>query len=115
MKNLNEYLNNEIERVKPLDESTVSIGKTDTYGGSKVCGPHHHDYILWDPSTGWGKTGPALDDPKKGMMYASCHEHMIVDGKVLEAAGHTHDLEAPVFTGDQTKFAPQAAQTKEVK
>lgn len=115
MKNLNSYLNNEVEKVKPINESTVSIGKTDSFGGNAACGPHHHDYILWDPTTGWGKTGVPLDEPKKGKMYACSHEHMIVDGKVLEAAGHTHELEKPIFTGEQSRFAPQAVQVKEAE
>ena len=39
---------------------------------------------------------------------------MIVDGKVLESCGHTHELKAPIYTGEHSNFAPQAVQVKEV-
>ena len=114
MRTLETYLASEVGGVQPLVESTVSIGQTDSMKGNQCCGPHHHDYILWDPAQGWGKTGPALDEPKKASIHAAMHEHMIVDGKVLESCGHTHELKAPIYTGEHSNFAPQAVQVKEV-
>lgn len=40
---------------------------------------------------------------------------MIVDGKVLEAAGHTHELLAPTQTGDLNSMPDQAVAVKEVE
>lgn len=111
---LNKYVKNEVERGKPLDESMFIYGKTDSYKGDKYCGPHHHDYVLWSPQIGWGKTGDALDDPEvgSGKLVAATHEHMIIGGKVLEAAGHTHKL----LKGDErldTDPPKKAIETKE--
>lgn len=89
---LAQYLKSEMESTRPVNEGTQVFGQTDVFKGDKYCGPHHHDYVLWAPNIGWGKTGDALDDPEEGKMCAPGHEHMIVDGKVLEAAGHTHKL-----------------------
>ena len=113
--NLDEFLKNTVESVHDLNESTVSIGQTDSMKGNQCCGPHHHDYILWDPAQGWGKTGPALDEPKKDSIHAAMHEHMIIDGKVLESCGHTHELLKPIYTGEHSAFTPQAVQVKEVE
>lgn len=97
--NFNEYMTDAIKRrLSQLDESTQQIGETDKFKGNEYVGPHHHEYVLWSPSIGWGKTGDALDDPAKGAMNVPTHEHMIVDGKCLEAAGHTHELKAPTRT-----------------
>lgn len=113
--NFTEYMNEEVKSTNPMNESTVSLGKTDRWKGDKVCGAHHHDYILWDPHTGWGKTGDALEDFKKNNHPVATHEHMIVDGKVLEAAGHTHELLAPTQTGDLNSMPDQAVAVKEVE
>jgi len=97
--NFEQYSKSEIcKRADQLNESTQQIGETDKFKGNNFVGPHHHEYILWDPKIGWGKTGDALDDPKKGAANVPTHEHMIVDGKVLECAGHTHELLAPSKT-----------------
>lgn len=114
-KNLETYLKSEVEAVQHLDESVVSIGETDSFKGDEYTGPHRHEYILWDPNTGWGKTSGPIDEPDgKVRLNAGVHEHMIVDGKVLEVAGHTHELKKPVYTGDHSRYTPQAVQVKEV-
>lgn len=93
----NEYMKDAVQRrAAQMSESTQQIGETDKFKGNEFVGPHHHEYILWAPAIGWGKTGDALDDPKKDAMNVPTHEHMIVDGKCLEAAGHTHELLAPI-------------------
>lgn len=89
---LAQYVKSEIESVRPIDESTQVFGETDVYKGDAHCGPHHHEYVLWSPQIGYGKTGDALDNPATGKLVAATHEHMIIDGKVLEVMGHTHKL-----------------------
>ena len=114
--NFEQYSKNEIEhRNSQVNESTQQIGETDKFKGNKFVGPHHHEYILWAPNIGWGKTGDALDDPKKGAVNVPTHEHMIVDGKVLEAAGHTHELLAPSKTFLSTDPPKRAVATVETE
>lgn len=110
--NLGQYVKNEIEERKhDLNESIVQLGKTDDFKGNDFIGPHYHEYILWDPNTGWGKTGDALDVPTLGAKNVPTHEHMIVNGVVLEAAGHTHKLEKPNTTCLSTDVPKQAIVT----
>lgn len=49
--NFNEYLNNEIKKVKPLNENTAEAGDTDVFKGSEWMGSHHHKYVIWDNQT----------------------------------------------------------------
>ncbi len=111
---LAQYAISELESTRPVNESTSVYGKTDVFKGDKYCGPHHHDYVLWAPQIGWGKTGDALDDPEKGKICAGTHEHMIVDGKVLEAFGHTHKLLAGTNVLDTNPAPMQATKVVEV-
>jgi len=77
-----------------MNESQYKIGNTSMFEGNDFMGSHHHEYILWSPQLGWGKTGDAIANTEvDGILIAHGHEHMIVDGVVLEVYGHTHTLE----------------------
>lgn len=103
--NFQQYLNEEIKGCKPINETVVQAGKTDVFKGNEYCGKHHHQYILWYPAKGWGETGNALEDPVSGNAPVVGHIHMIVDGKVLEANGHTHELLKPDMEGPDTSIS----------
>lgn len=93
-----QYLCEELEHGKPINENVVQAGITDTFKGNEYCGKHHHEYLLWYPGMGLGETGTALEEPVSGNAPVPGHRHMIVDGKVLEYNGHTHELNKPTRT-----------------
>lgn len=87
-----DYVKEEAVRGKPMNETMAQAGETDVFKGSQYCGSHHHTYILWSTQTRNGITGPAIEDAKDKNVCVAGHEHLIVDGKVLECNGHTHEL-----------------------
>lgn len=105
-KKLTDYIQNEVNKLKSdkiLNENTAQLGMTDTFAGSKNCGPHHHEYVIWN-EFGYGYTSDAIAEPNCGVAQGG-HTHHIIDGKVWPAGdGHTHELLNPMQTDTDTKI-----------
>lgn len=89
--NFEEYTISQSQHNKPINETWSKTGETTVWKGNEFCGSHYHRYIIWSANKGDGWTGVGIPDEKNKKEIGS-HQHMIVDGKCLEAQGHTHDL-----------------------
>lgn len=98
MKNLTEYVNDEVKLA--LNENTSQVGRTDTFSGTDVMGPHHHEFLIWN-EFGYGWTSDAICEPANlngptPITKVGGHTHLILNGVVQPCGdGHTHVLETP--------------------
>lgn len=117
--NLQDYIKNEMQRTKPLNENTAEAGDTDVFEGSQWMGSHHHKYVIWDNLTGYGYTGDVLvDNPdhKTDMACVASHVHLIVNWEVLPLSdGHTHKLLKPDQVGPDTDIGTHPLHVAQVK
>lgn len=107
MKKFSDYIGEQME--KALNENTSQIGLTDTFSGSNVMGPHHHEYWIYD-ETGYGRTSDAINEPSNlneptPITQVGGHIHFINNGVVQPAGdGHTHKLQTPKKIDADTKI-----------
>ena len=107
MKKFSDYINEQCTNA--LNENTSQIGLTDTFAGSNVMGPHHHEYWIFD-EFGYGRTSDAINEPanlnaETPITTVGGHVHHIVNGQVWPAGdGHTHKLLEPQKIDADTKI-----------